>query len=43
MYIHEQKNWPHFTRINDDLFDIITKVSPHSLQGTLLHLLKNFY
>ena len=34
MYIHEQKNWPDFIWNNDELFDIITKVS--FKQGTLL-------
>ena len=34
MYIHEQKNWPHFTWNNDELFEIITKVS--FKQGQLL-------
>lgn len=27
IYIHEQKNWPDFIWNNDELFDIITKVS----------------
>ena len=34
MYIHEQKNWPNFIWNNDELFDIITKVS--FKQGALL-------
>ena len=34
MYIHEQKNWPDFIWNNDELFNIITKVS--FKQGTLL-------
>ena len=34
MYIHEQKDWPNFIWNNDELFDIITKVS--FKQGELL-------
>lgn len=34
MYIHEQKNWPDFIWNNDELFDIIAKVS--FKQGILL-------
>ena len=34
MYIHEQKNWPNFIWNNDELFEIITKVS--FKQGQLL-------
>lgn len=34
MYIHKQKNWPNFIWNNDELFDIITKVSFQ--QGELL-------
>lgn len=34
MYIHEQENWPNFTWQNDQLFDIIAKVSFR--QGALL-------
>ena len=34
MYIHKQKNWPDFIWKNDELFDLITKVS--FKQGALL-------
>ena len=34
MYIHEQKNWPNFIWNNDQLFEIVTKVS--FKQGQLL-------